>query len=325
MTCRSLISVRQLHDKLVSLKLLDGIRTTSLPPQTSVGATPQTSSGAATAPLRVCDATVASPDPASDYLDAHIPGAVFFDLNECADRTSGLTRTVPTPQVFEDYVNSLGIGASTEIVAYDCTPGFGGLFSAPRLWWLFRLFGYDSVRVLDGGFDQWRRGGDQYPIASSTTMPTPSSPNKDIFRAKFRPHLLKTFEQLQEQMELSGEVPNVSSSEANLIIDARGRRDHAAARLPSSRNLLFKLLVDPASGTLKSSDELVELFSDNVGVDLTSPGFKFVSQCVTGTTACSLNLALQVVAEEKGLDMQSAVYDGSIQEWLARDGVTESG
>jgi len=317
MTCRSLISVRQLHDKLVSLKLLDGIRTTSLPPQTSSGAT---------APLRVCDATVASADPASDYLDAHIPGAVFFDLNECADRTSGLTRTVPSPQVFEDYVNSLGIGASTEIVAYDCTPGFGGLFSAPRLWWLFRLFGHDSVRVLDGGFDQWSRGeGDQYPIASSTTMPTPPSPNNDIFRAKFRPHLLKTFEQLQEQMARSSEISSASSSEANLIIDARGRRDHVAARLPSSRNLLFKLLVDPASGTLKSADELVELFTDHAGVDLTSPGFKFVSQCVTGTTACSLNLVLQVVAEEKGLDMQSAVYDGSIQEWLTRDGITESG
>ena len=90
MTYRSLIAVRQLHERLASAV--------------------SSSSSGVTASLRVCDATVTGADPKANYLDAHIPGAVFFDLNECADRTSGLTRTVPSPAVFEEYVNHLGIG-----------------------------------------------------------------------------------------------------------------------------------------------------------------------------------------------------------------------
>lgn len=316
MTYRSLISARQLHERLVSLRLIDGLSTSTTPTSS-----PSAPNGAAS-PLRVCDATVTSADPASDYLDAHIPSAVFFDLNECADRQSGLTRTVPSAEVFEEYVNHLGIGASTEIVAYDCTSGFGGLFSAPRLWWLFRLFGHDSVRVLDGGFDRWK-AEDRYPVVSSKMEPVMTPPpQNDIFRARFRPSLLKTFEQIQDQLETDD---NLVSGSPMTVIDARGRRDHAMARIPSSRNLLFKILVDPASGTLKSAHELEELFASNAGVDLTTPGFKFVSQCVTGTTACSLNLAADVVAESKGVELETAVYDGSIQEWLARDGDVMSG
>ena len=150
-------------------------------------------------------------------------------------------------------------------------------------------------------------------------------PQNDIFRARFRPSLLKTFEQIQDQLEIEASDDSPASGSSMMVIDARGRRDHAMARIPSSRNLLFKILVDPASGTLKSAHELEELFASNAGVDLTTPGFKFVSQCVTGTTACSLNLAADVVAESKGVELETAVYDGSIQEWLARDGDVMSG
>ena len=103
--------------------------------------------------------------------------------------------------------------------------------------------------------------------------------------------------------------------------------DHAAARLPDSQNLLFKRLVDPASGTLKSAEELRSVFASAApGVDLSTPGFKFVSYCVTGTTACSLALAAAAVAEEGGIDgVETAVYDGSMQEWMARGGRMATG
>ena len=101
MTHRSLISARQLHDKLVNLRILEGISSTPPPPPPS---------SYHPSSLFVCDSTVTSQDPASDFLDAHIPGAAFFNLNECADSQSGLIRTVPSPSLFEDYVNSLGIG-----------------------------------------------------------------------------------------------------------------------------------------------------------------------------------------------------------------------
>ena len=115
MTYRSLISARQLHERLVSLRLIDGLSTSTTPTSS-----PSAPNGAAS-PLRVCDATVTSADPASDYLDAHIPSAVFFDLNECADRQSGLTRTVPSAEVFEEYVNHLGIGAQVQVASLQDT------------------------------------------------------------------------------------------------------------------------------------------------------------------------------------------------------------
>ena len=124
MSYRSLISARHLADKLVALRYIDGTSASSPPPPASSSSS---SSLGGAGSLRVCDATVASADPESSFLDAHIPGAVFFDLNECADRRSGLTRTVPSPALFEDYVNSLGIGGScvrTRDVCIICSLSF---------------------------------------------------------------------------------------------------------------------------------------------------------------------------------------------------------
>ena len=206
------------------------------------------------------------------------------------------------------------LGASTSIVAYDCSPGFGGLFSAPRVWWLFRLFGHERVGVLDGGFDIWKT---QYPVGSKThDSHPPPNPKRDVFRAKLRPNLLRTYEQILDSIE--------ESESALPLIDARSRGDYANARIPKAKNLLFKRLVDPETGMLKTLPELDELFDENAGVDLTSPGRKFVCSCVTGTTACSLSFAAHVVGEERGIDIETALYDGSMQEWMALEGPIET-
>ena len=209
-------------------------------------------------------------------------------------------------------------------MAYDCTPGFGGLFSAPRVWWLFRLFGHDNVSVLDGGFDVWKKA--QYPIATSADesrplpSPTQTLGKHEIFRANLRPNLVKSYEQILDSIEDSD-----NNNDSVPLIDARGRGDHARARIPAAKSLLFKQLVNPSTGTLKMLEELDLLFEKNAGVDLSTSGRKFVSSCVTGTTACALSLAAQVAAEERGLEIETAVYDGSMQEWMALDGPVESG
>jgi len=295
MTVRSLINTHHLHEKLVALRL---IHAKPLPPSSSV---------------RVFDATVTSRSAADDFLDAHIPSANFFDLNECADKESGLTRTVPSPELFEEYVNHLGIGASSSIVAYDATRGSAGMFSAPRLWWLFRLFGHQDVAVLDGGFDKWISDG--YPLASSSEHHSFVAPLKDTFRAKYQPGLRKTFDQMMERSELvQAKNSAVDVEMADVCVDARSMGEVESGSLPNVNNLFFHNLVDHQKGTLVEPKEIKQIFMA-AGVDLEKPGFKFTSYCVTGTTACSLNLAAAVLGEAEGKYFETALYDGSWQEW----------
>ena len=140
-----------------------------------------------------------------EYLRQHIPGAVHFDIDECADKSSSFDHMLPQPHQFEQYVGSLGISNGTHVVVYDNNEKFG-LFSAQRVWWTFRVFGHNQVSVLNGGLPQWLAEG--FDVTDIVPSPSPEK-----FKASFNANLVKGLEDLEE---------NIAEGSKNFtVLDAR--------------------------------------------------------------------------------------------------------
>lgn len=253
--------------------------------------------------LRVADATVHLPDLKRDaraeYLAEHVPGAVFFDLGRIADPANPLPRKFPPKELFAREVGALGIDNRTHVVAYD-TPG---LYSAARVWWLFRHYGYDNVSILDGGLKAWKAA--QGPVEAGEVAVAP---------ARFVPG--------EERGLLARwqDVLGVSQGGGAQILDARtpGRFSgtevdrYPGARpghIPSSLNLYWADLLDPQKRTLLSTETLRERFA-RAGITGDRP---VTLTCGSGLTACILALGLHLTGNDDW-----RVYDGSWDEWGRR-------
>lgn len=249
--------------------------------------------------VRVVDASWHMPaekrDPYEEYRSAHIPGAVFFNIDEIADTECGLPHMLPSPTMFSSRARKLGLGSGNKIVVYDSK----GLFSAARVWWMFRVMGHQDVCVLDGGFPKWRAEG--HPIED-----LPPRPRERHFIARVNRELVRDIEQ----------VKRASVSGQEQIFDARGpgrfkgeepepREGMRSGHIPSSRNVPFPSLLND-DGTMKSQDEVRAIFV-SAGLDLDKP---VITSCGSGVTACILTLALETIGKT-----DVAVYDGSWSEW----------
>lgn len=145
--------------------------------------------------LRVLDASWYSPgtrEARKEYQERHVPGASFFDIEECRDTASPYEMMLPSEERFGDYVGRLGISNDTHVVVYD--GDHLGSFYAPRIWWMFRVFGHRTVSVLNGGFRNWLKEG--HPVTSEPSRPEPA-----IFKATLDRSLFKTYEQVLENLE----------------------------------------------------------------------------------------------------------------------------
>lgn len=252
--------------------------------------------------VRVADATWYLPDeardPKAEYRAAHIEGAVYFDVDEIADETSGLPHTVPSPEKFSSRVRRLGLGDGVRIVLYDANH----FFASARAWWLFRLFGHRDVVVLDGGLAKWRAEG--RPLDD-----TPVRPAERHFTARQSNLLLRELDQMRANLTRGREQ----------VVDARSpgrfhgqepepRPGLRAGHIPGSANLPYGGLI-AADGSLKPPADLERAFAE-AGVDRARP---IVTTCGSGVSAAVLNLALF----ELGRD-DTAMYDGSWSEWGAQ-------
>jgi thiosulfate/3-mercaptopyruvate sulfurtransferase len=251
--------------------------------------------------LVVLDATYMLPgsgrDAQAEFRQAHVPGAVFFDIDAIADAGIPLPHMMPSAEQFARQVGALGVGDDTDVVVYDAH----GLMSAARAWWMLRAFGHARVAVLDGGLPKWIAEG--RPVATGDA----SAPSARTFFARPVPGAVA----------LLDDVAAASRTGAAQILDARAaerftgeaeeirpglRRGH----VPGSRNLPFTALLDPRDKTLLPVEEIARRIAA-AGIDKDRP---VITTCGSGVTACVLALGLRL-AGASGV----AVYDGSWTEW----------
>ena len=237
-----------------------------------------------------------TPLPRDDYLRAHIPGAVFFDVDAVSDRENPLPHMFPGAAQFGRDVGALGICNEDTVVVYDA----GGWVAGPRAWWMFRSYGHDNVRVLDGGLKKWIAEG--RPTGSGAV-----SVKLATFKATFDPKRVRTMHEMVANLDNQAE--QVIDARASDRFEGRAAEPRPGLRpghIPNSRNIPYNRLFDAATGTMKPLSELLAAFSD-AGVKLDAP---IVTSCGSGVSAAVLTLALYRLGVEN-----PALYDGSWSEW----------
>ncbi|WP_410014004.1 3-mercaptopyruvate sulfurtransferase [Sodalis sp. C49] len=260
--------------------------------------------------VRVIDARMLPPgyqgprDLYQEYLDGHLPGAVFFDVEALSDNASPLPHMLPRPEDFARDMAQLGISDDQHLVIYDD----GSLFSAPRVWWMLRIAGVGQVSLLAGGLAGWRQAG--LPLAQG---PVPAAPG--VFTGRFAADKVRDIAQMRRL--IAGRSAQIVDARPAARFSGQAPEPRPGLRMghiPGSVNVPWSTLV--ADGRLKSADALRALFAD-AGVDLRRP---LVASCGSGVTAAVVVLALTALGVE-----DVALYDGSWSEWGGRDDVPVAG
>ena len=237
-------------------------------------------------------------DPEAEYAEAHIPGAIRFDIDKIADTSSGLPHMLPRPEAFASAMRKMGIGDGQTIIVYDGA----GLSSAPRVWWTFKVFGARDVYILDGGFPRWKAEG--RPVSDDVPFRQPRH-----FTARLDHSMVRDVEDVKAAIatgsarivdarpgdRFRGEVPEPRPG-------LRGGHMPGAASVPASTLIEQGMLLPP--------DRLATIFTA-AGVDPTQP---IITSCGSGVTAAILYLGLETLNAR-----QLSLYDGSWTEWGGRD------
>lgn len=228
----------------------------------------------------------------AEFLEAHIPGARFFDIDGVSDKSSDLPHMLPDATGFALAMGAMGIGRDDNVVVYDTV----GTTGAARVWWTFRAFGHERVSVLDGGLPKWLAEG--RPVEAG-------------YAAEAQPALVRAREDM---------LANIASR-AEQVLDARSagrfagtepepRAGMRSGRIPGSLNLPYTELLDPASRTFRDKAALRAAF-EAAGLDLDKP---IAATCGSGVSAAVLALGLYELGRT-----DAAVYDGSWSEWGSRE------
>ncbi len=252
--------------------------------------------------VHVVDATFYLPNDernaAEEYSFRHIPGAVFFDIDDVCDSSVDLPHMLPSPEKFSSKVRKLGLGDGNRIVVYDSS---GGFMAACRVWWMFRVFGHKDIAVLDGGLPKWMK--EKRPVDDEEVIPQPRH-----FTASMNNMLVKNLSQMMENIEAKKfQVVDARSPGRFDGIDHEPRPTEKRGHIPGSINLPFTALLNAKENfTFKSASEIKAAF-DDAGIDLARP---IAASCGSGVTASVTAFALNLLGHD-----EIPVYDGSWAEW----------
>lgn len=253
--------------------------------------------------VRIVDASWYLPqmerDAAAEYRAEHIPGTVFFDIDEICDLESDVPHQLPRPEKFASRMRKLGIGDGNRVIIYDGA----GLFSAARVWWMFRAMGHEDVAVLDGGLPKWksedRQLSDMAPI-----------PRQRHFTARLNNLIVRDLGQMLRNTEARREqVVDARMAGRFTGAEPEPREGMRSGHIPGAINIPFTALLGEDK-TMKPRNELQKIFEE-AGVDANTPT---VTSCGSGITAAVIYLGL-VIAGHRHV----ALYDGSWSEWGSRD------
>jgi thiosulfate/3-mercaptopyruvate sulfurtransferase len=234
-------------------------------------------------------------DARAEYRAEHIPGALFFDIDDLSDERSELPHMLPSTVKFASRMKRMGLGDGMRVVVYDSV----GLFSAARVWWTFRAMGHEDVAVLNGGLPKWKREG----RTVTDEPPAPRTPRH--FTARFNAGLVRDLSDIRALIASGGQIVDARGAGRFAGTEPEPRPGLRAGHIPGSRNVHYASLLN-ADGTLKPVDELRQLFAA-AGIDVRRP---VVTSCGSGVTAAILSLALALLGQP-----DTGLYDGSWAEW----------
>lgn len=253
--------------------------------------------------LKIVDASWYLPaqnrDGRAEFAASRIPGAVFFDQDSIVDETSDLPHTIPDPAGFASAAGALGLSETDTIIVYDGP----GMFTAPRVWLLLRIFGAGNTYVLDGGFDSWKQQG--LPVETTA----PAQPLPAVFNPTLNARAITTFDQMRAIVDTSSsQIADARGPGRFTGVEAEPRAGMRSGHMPGARNVPFPVLSE--GGKLKSLPALRQALEAS-GLDLDKP---VVTSCGSGVTAAVITLALQSVGHRN-----NTLYDGSWSEWGGRE------
>ncbi len=234
-----------------------------------------------------------------DYDKRHIPGAVFFDIDAIADKSTDLPHMLPAAAAFESAVGAMGVSDKDAVIVYDDA----GIFSAPRVWWTFRAMGHGRVAVLDGGLKKWMAEGHSVTDAAHPVEPT-------NYKAAAQPDLVRDATHVRATIaDGASQMIDARSAERFLGRAPEPRAGLLSGAMPNAKNTPFDVLLN-TDGTMKAADALKDIFK-SAGVDLGSPA---ITTCGSGVTAAVIALALESLGHREW-----SLYDGSWAEWGKED------
>ena len=236
------------------------------------------------------------------FKEKHIPNAIFIDLEKISDLNSDLPHMMPNEKHFSEKISSSGIRNNDNLIVYDMY----GIFSAARIWFMFKAFGHNNVSLLNGGFPAWLDSGGDISNKINELKST-------TYIAKLNKSLIADYNKVLENLSNQKyQVLDARSPDRFSGISEEPRPGVKSGHIPKSINLYFNDLIDQDTKKFVKKEEIKNLIKKS-GVDVNKD---IICSCGTGVTACIIKFAIELICKNKNIK----IYDGSWSEWGAIEG-----